>query len=483
MPDGKPGTGCAFFHRCSRFRGFSVGRLVTLMQRLLSSWFLPFVSRFWRELVGAAFALFAVVRFGWLSPLPVVLASVFGFYAVLFARRWLAEDAQRTTVRAAAAALVAAGLTETDGSPPRISLEPAPVGWLLFVATPLGRSDADVYGKAGALAAALRCDVEPLPERGNPGHALFALTEPNTERLPDVYVSPLLVGTPRDLSKPVPVGVDEQSAPVSLLLWSNSVLVAGSPRSGKSVFLWSLLVGAALDPSCVLCVVDLKPHGIETADIADRAAVVATTNADALALFRSILLLIDQRNAKLLALRLKKVPEHNREDFPPIVVVVDEAAQFRRDDDGKAALEALQEIVAVGAASGVTVVLATQKPSGEAIPTDLRDLFALRYCFRVGNAEHGKTVLGVARPGVEPWNIPATVEARGIGYGYNSETGAIARFRGALMTETQIRAVLDEATAERSRWLLARNKTEADFLPVAPSLRETAPKPRQRRRK
>jgi DNA segregation ATPase FtsK/SpoIIIE-like protein len=256
-----------------------------------------------------------------------------------------------------------------------------------------------------------------------------------------------------------------------------TVLLGGSPGSGKSVAVWSLLLGCLRDPLVSLVILDLKPSAIETAALHDRAEIVADNTADAANALRRVWLHIEATNADLRARRLEKVPAGS----PRVVIVVDEAAELAWDDDGREAAELLQRIVAVGRASGVSVIMATQKPSGSVIPTDLRDLFAQRLCFRVGNRAQAETVLGPLAPTVEPWAISTAAPGTGYAVGTVGETAPV-RFRGYDLTDDARAVEAEEVTAA---WVNAGSPTVLPTLPSFPSRSDDDAdgSPRRRRRR
>ena len=66
------------------------------------------------------------------------------------------------------------------------------------------------------------------------------------------------------------------------------------------------------------------------------------------------------------------------------VLVVDELMLYLTDPDKNAVAEftaVLRRLAALGRAAGISVVMATQKPSTEVIPSSIRDLMSLRARF------------------------------------------------------------------------------------------------------
>nr|CRY95187.1 hypothetical protein [uncultured prokaryote] len=259
-----------------------------------------------------------------------------------------------------------------------------------------------------------------------------------------------------DVTEPVKIGMNEVGQPAKVRLFSQTVLVGGSPGSGKSGTTWALISHAALDPRAVLVVLDLKPSGIETKPVHDRADYLALNPAEAKDVLGRVWDEIQDRNAKLAQLGLEKVPAGS-DEFPPVVIFVDEAAELTRSGgaDGKLALDSLTRIVAVGRASGVGVVIITQKPDSSVLPTALRDLLAQRLCLRVGNREQAKTILGEVSEGAEPWLIG--VKQPGRGY-LRGEDGSLQLVQGVYMNRAEVIEMGKKAQAlheaEGERYLL-----------------------------
>lgn len=310
--------------------------------------------------------------------------------AVLTARRIFAEDTPRGYLRA-------------NSNPPALTIT-VPVGYESTQIVALAPFLKDALGAYSVRAVSV-----------DPGRVRFAIYYEDALDLKGEVVP---VSNPHngrsDVYSPVKIGITETGQNAEISLFAQTVLVGGSPGSGKSGTAWALLAHAALDPRAVLVVIDLKPSGIETRPVHARADYIATTDDEAAAVLERIWLEVQQRNEKLAAAMLEKVPVPS-DEYPPILIFCDEAAELTRahSEAGKNALEYLTRIVAVGRASGVGVVIITQKPDSQVLPTALRDLMNQRLCLRVGNREQAKTILGDVPDGVEPWAIAASTQGRG----------------------------------------------------------------------
>lgn len=351
---------------------------------------------------------------------------------------------------------------------------------------PIGSSSAQVEVLGENLAAALRAHSVRVTGR-EPGWVIFTVfPEDGLVNGTELSAAVLEQGQ-SSVVEPISLGVDELGESVSMRLYAQTVLVGGSPGSGKSALTWSLLGHAALDPRSVLCVIDLKPYGIETAPVADRANYTANTSDEAAQLLERVWLEVDRRN-KILRDRMADKADPNDPDMPPIVIFCDEAAELTRDgtDEGKSALQYLTRIVAVGRASGIGVVLVTQKPDSSVLPTALRDLMAQRICLRVGNRAQAETILGPLPENVRPWEIGADQPGRGFAI---DSSGQGRLFQGAFIDRESVLAMGQHAAQ-------LRNVTELkpfelpEVVKVACTADDSADsesvegqKPRRRRRK
>ncbi|PZS16979.1 MAG: hypothetical protein DLM54_10470 [Acidimicrobiales bacterium] len=256
---------------------------------------------------------------------------------------------------------------------------------------------------------------------------------------------PLMSVARWQLGDAVPSGVGEDGRVVTVALWSSSVLLAGSPGSGKSATMWLLVLAAMLDPSVRLMAVDLK-GGVELGLVASRAERLATTLDDAVAVIDDALVEVSGRYGVLRERGLRKV-ESGDPSMPPLVVVIDELAELTGtgSKESKAAGESLRRLVATGRAAGVTVIAATQKPSSDVVPTGLRDLFATRIGLRCGMRGQAETI--APEIAGELTKIPASQP--GTAYVVD-EGGSWQRFRAWYLTDDMVRQVASAAEAARS---------------------------------
>lgn len=273
-------------------------------------------------------------------------------------------------------------------------VHPRPFGEILDVRIPVGATVTDLERMAEALAVTLQIrDVRVRRDARNARHARVSLirNEPLSAPSP---TWPHQQAERLSLWDPIPVGVDEDGAPVTLSLPEHNVLLGGEPGAGKSAALSLLVATAALDPGVKLHLLDGKLVELAVwAGCADSTAGVDIEDANLL--LAGLRAEMDARYAALLANRARKVqPDMG---MPLHLIVVDELAHYlftgERKDRALFA-ELMRDLVSRGRAAGVIVLAATQKPQHDVVPTALRDLFGFRWALRCATPQASDTILG-----------------------------------------------------------------------------------------
>lgn len=201
-----------------------------------------------------------------------------------------------------------------------------------------------------------------------------------------------------DVTKPLIVGRDRRGRDTTVPLTGIGVaLVGGMTGSGKTTHLQALAGAYALDPRTRIYLADgkgalddwgpLKPS-------CESFVLASEPNADErfLSLLRDVQALVDQRNAK-------------GGKHPPALLILEELTAFRsrfkdrphllREVDAR-----LTTITQTCRATNLTVVIAAQRPSAEAMPTDARAQAGVRVAMRVAQNVDVAMVLGDEAPAV-----------------------------------------------------------------------------------
>ncbi|MFE5121385.1 cell division protein FtsK [Streptomyces sp. NPDC056669] len=319
------------------------------------------------------------------------------------------------------------GLSVTDKTPPAMIVAPDGKVPKPRVLIPKIRVAADRYGvlvhavclpKVGLaefqraapyLADAWRCTrVSVLPDK--PGQLMIR----------GVRVDPLIIPTEHTPTGAVPedlavwdLGLDEYALPVSVSLANvPGVTVAGLPGFGKTSLVNRFICDTAPSDAVQYAVADGKvtsSHEGDYADLTERIfAFVGDDLKEANALFTRLVKLRRDRSASIRALLGVKNMWHVGPSaaWPLTVLIVDEAHTYFRDYKGSdtrtkrlAALAAenarlVEDLVKKGRNVGILVIIATQKATGDAIPTFIRDVCPVGLSFAQKTAEAAVVALG-----------------------------------------------------------------------------------------
>lgn len=376
-------------------------------------------------------------------------------------------------------ALYAAGLGNPDRDGQRITFG-APAsrdgdGTRILVDLPYGRTFGEATTVHGKIASGL--DVA--------GSQVFLERDPSSNRRVRMWIAdrdplalpagrtPLLRNAaqlrPTDIWRPAPLGLDERGNLVTLdMLWV-SILVGAQPRQGKTFTARALALYAALDPYVQLTVFDAsgKPDWRKFALVADRFGfgLAVTRDGDPaemlLDALREIKADVQDRYQRLSELPVTICPEGKltREiardpayRMPFRLIVLDEFQEYLVGADketNKEIAALLVYLVKVAPAAGVSLLDATQKPSGIGAGdvgvafTAFRDQHVVRIALRTASGAVSDMVLGQG----------SAAE------GYNSSTllpshKGVCLLRGATDHTPTVRTYLADA-ADAERILLA----------------------------
>ncbi len=111
--------------------------------------------------------------------------------------------------------------------------------------------------------------------------------------------------------------------------------------------------------------------------------------------------IFDGRGPLLQEARCRDIAEYNAKvenPMPPYVVVVDEFAdladQLADDRTAKQAfMTTIRRVAQLGRNRGIHLVLCTQRPSADLVPTNIRTLMNVRVAFRVNDAQASRMIL------------------------------------------------------------------------------------------
>jgi S-DNA-T family DNA segregation ATPase FtsK/SpoIIIE len=247
---------------------------------------------------------------------------------------------------------------------------------------------------------------------------------------------------------PIHLGIDETGTPVYVELVERNMLIGGEPGGGKSAAL-NLIVGhAALSADCRLVLIDGKQVEFGLWRRCVRPGDFVGNNMDqAIAKCEELVSVMDERYSRLLDAELRKISRQGVDEV--IVCAIDELAYFSATVGSKAQREKfitlVRDLVARGRAAGIIMVVATQRPSADVVPTSLRDIFGYRWAMRCTTEASSDVILGYgwAQRGFCATDIDPL--ARGVGY-LLAEGGTPRRVKSAYLTDHDIRWLADYAS-------------------------------------
>lgn len=379
--------------------------------------------------VSAALVLVAVLgRIGQPQDRPIVLrATVNG-------------GAPKPTSDSITAALKSCGIGALSNKDAKIEF-PHPVrqdgpGWRADIDLPLGVTAADVMDRRPALASGLRRPLGCVwPEPDADAHAgrlvLWVGMQDMAKAPPAPY--PLRKTGTADYFGALPFGVDQRGRPVTLPLAETNTLIGSLPGGGKTAAVRCVLAGCSLDPTVELHIWELKGSGdlegfqrvahqygsgVDDDTISGAAAGLSWLRAE-----------VGRRAERVKTLRQRArdlVPDSkvtrelaNRRGLGlhPVVFVVDEAQElFTHPEHGKQAAEDATAVIKRGRAFGVHLILATQRPDKDSLPTGVSANVGTRFCLRVMGQIENDMILGTSsyKNGIRATTLRPS--DRGIGY-------------------------------------------------------------------
>lgn len=247
------------------------------------------------------------------------------------------------------------------------------------------------------------------------------------------------VGRVVDLSDPA----QPRIRPVTVPIDDMNILVAGNPGAGKSTFVAHVLnqIDARDHHAQVLC----DPKMVEFQARPRRASLVGLGAGSSTELLDLTVAEMNRRYRRLLEADGYARKAVVGPDMSRLVLVVDELREILKGTGKEAARREadLISLVALGRAVKIVVIAATQRPSAQAIPTDVRDLFQVRVCFATMSEDATDMALG-SRP---PCHL-IPPDQPGVGYILTASSRVPQRFRGEMVTDDEI---VDSVAANAGR--------------------------------
>jgi S-DNA-T family DNA segregation ATPase FtsK/SpoIIIE len=286
-------------------------------------------------------------------------------------------------------------------------------GHLAIVDLPYGVEAADVIARRGRLASGLRLPLDQVWPEPAPGHtgrlALWVGHEPASQMRQPPW--PLIKDGAVDVFKPFPFATTPRLDTTMAELMFRNWLFGGQPGSGKTFALRLLVLAAALDVRVELRGYELKGVG-DFKPLEPVCAEYGNGNDDttltACAAMFDWLYAEGQKRSKRIEhyFNLGKAPENKvtpelaalpGSGLHPLVVFVDEIQElFLFGKVGKAAGEVAEKCIKVFRALGIMLLLGTQIPDKDSLPTGITRNINTRFCLSVADQVANDMILGTS---------------------------------------------------------------------------------------
>jgi DNA segregation ATPase FtsK/SpoIIIE, S-DNA-T family len=347
-------------------------------------------------------------------------------------------------------------------------------GWRAVLDLPAGTTAVEVIDKRDKLAAAL---ARPLgcvwPEGQSEVHpGRLVLWVGDTDLAEGEKVAwPLAKSGTVDLFRPFPLGVDPKGRLVTGELMFTNWLVGSIPGMGKTFLVKLPVLAAGLDERAEVWAFELKgtgdlsfaeayatryASGFDDEEIAAAAKALRDLRAECKRRVRII-----KGLPKDLCPENKVTPElasRKGLGLHPLVVAIDECQElFTHAEFGKEAAELAEKIIKLGRALGITLILATQRPDKDSLPTGVSANVGTRACLRVMGQVENDMILGTS---AYKNGVRATMfTTRDLGVFYLAGAGPVPQIvKGAFVD-----GPLGDAIAVRARALRVAQGTLAGY--------------------
>lgn len=214
------------------------------------------------------------------------------------------------------------------------------------------------------------------------------------------------------------------------------LLVAGTTGSGKSVaingLISTILYRLPFDRQGNAQMILIDPKLVEFsayAKMPHTIAYAAGYNPDAwMTALNKALKIMDSRKTYM---KSKKLKLYDKAD---LYIIIDEwASIYKNKQCGRAAYEAVLRLTSEGRAERVHVIMATQIPKANIIPTEIRENFDARLCLRTANAIQSRVIMD--ENGCE--NLPFPADA-GYANGYYLKGGKSELYTIPFVQQTKL---------------------------------------------
>jgi S-DNA-T family DNA segregation ATPase FtsK/SpoIIIE len=394
------------------------------------------------SLVTALVVSLAGLTFYWLAPPEYVATVCAVLLLALFSSGYRWSQPQETVIATASQmgwagsiesirqALIDAGLMRPDQTiSPVVHPHEVGAGYLMVVDLPPGLTADRVKTKRSEFASALRVNSSFMNiEQAGPDSRMRLWISVGDPFAGGPQRFPLLDADRWNAWLPAPFGVTPSGQEVPLRLLYSNYLGGGKPRQGKTFTSRIVVAPYVLDPRPRIFCANGKGDGAWNA--IGQVAVTYTNGRsnDAAwqvnAMLDQVIAEMDDRFSRMSGSRI--VEEDGLEPWALIIDEVhlytanseltDERIRGKKDAPlGEVIAHKLTDIVKIGPAAGIILVLLTQKPGDTSIPADLRDQMGTRFANKVMTYQTSNQILGNLSPlGYDASRISAQHKGVGI---------------------------------------------------------------------
>ncbi len=229
------------------------------------------------------------------------------------------------------------------------------------------------------------------------------------------------------------------------------LLIAGTTGSGKSVGVNAMILSLLYkNPPDQLKLVMIDPKMVEFsiyADISHLLTPIITDPKKAIGALQSVAKEMERRYSLMSEYKVKTIDSYNEqapsngvEAFPYLIVVIDELADLMMTG-GKEAEFPIARIAQMGRASGLHLIVATQRPSVDVVTGLIKTNLPSRVSFRVGTKIDSKVILDT--------DGAQSLLGRGDMLFTPPGTNGLVRLHAPFATEDEIKKIVDFIKAQK----------------------------------
>lgn len=249
----------------------------------------------------------------------------------------------------------------------------------------------------------------------------------------------------------IPFGIAESGEVITYPVDQNSWLLGGLPGGGKSGGQTALLAGMARLDDCAIIGIDAKR--VEIRPWEPRLSTLAVDIPTIDELLAKVVAEMLRRYELLEKIGLKQIKPSP--ETPLICVIIDELAEIvgtglkEYKEVEERISSNVRRLMSLGRAAGVVVQLATQKPSGKRVDTDLRDNIISRVSFSCATDAQVDTILGAGscHAGARADLIPRN--RRGVAYAQTQSSKTATRMRTFWIPDEDVAGIAEETARLR----------------------------------